>query len=706
MDVYSWTWSLIRKHRDLFSRPVPNTGLNSVPPAWAGQLGHAQNAYAQMGLVSNPQAEQSEDPRLPDIGLHRDYHYQRRGAISLDRPIQLNNQQNPVALTEPGHNGYTNGTGHGPSMVGASQPRPGSSYSSVHANTRHERYPLINSGPSQPSAGPSLAYNGMNNQPTPQVQFRPINYNASYPNFAAAPQAHSLPNYTGHRQLYDTSFYQPGSSSQAFPGITDTRHLWRNPNPGIASAQSSSVPPFVIAHQGSARNAQQPLFGTNSLQPRGTTRSASHIEYAGEALQNGRPVAHGGLPGVAGHYARAPPQTLFSQANTLPRLQPRPDPVSEPSRSSVSMPNFSSAMTGIVINRPETSQQTSRINMPQNPRAPILDPRYLADNLPDYIIRGLFDSPNDAMNGNQRGVQPQGGTRMDVPQNNLASGSTPRHIETSGPGSGPRELIRAAMDGLNGNRRGVQPQNGTRTTPHWTTPMYQSLPNTRDMQSSGVYHRGNVPAYGPIVPFPPQGNDQSRYSSAFTPTATSHPQSSQSYSSQNQNGAQEFRGRTLMRPASIERPPSRVQSERLPQSRHPGGLTPRFPLTDGASQGPAGGSSNPGFSNLSRQLRGSRSSPLLRMSRGQQDDLGFEPSREEGNQAGGGSDDNNEQQNPDNQSHVRYLTSFEYHEDPSLIHQNLQKKRYRAYIPDKYEDFSGDVTLWEIVPEVTGCFWA
>lgn len=706
MDVYSWTWSLIRKHRDLFSRPVPNTGLNSVPPARAGQLGHAQNAYAQMGPVSNTQAEQSGDPRLTDIGLHRDYHYQRRGAISLDRPIQLNNQQNPVALTEPGHNGYANGTGHGPSMVGASQPRPGSSYSSVHTNTRHERYPLINSDPSQVNAGPSLAYNRMNNQPTPQVQFRPINYNASYPNVAAAPQAHSLPNYTGHRQLHDTSFRQPGSSSQAFPGNTDTRHLWRNPNPGIGSAQSNSVPPFVTTHQGGAGSAQQPLFGTNSLQPRGTTRSASHIEYAGEALQNGRPVAHGGLPGVAGHYARAPPQTFFTQANTMPRLQARPDPVSEPSRSSVSMPDLSSAMTGIVINRPEASQQTSRINIPQNPRAPSLDPRLFANHLPDYLVRRLVHSPKNAMNGNQGGVQPQDGIRIDVPQNNLASGSTLRHIETIRLGSGPRELYRVATDVMNGNRHGVQPQNGTRTTPHWTTPMYQSLPNTRDLQSSGVYHRGNVPAYGTAVPFPPQGNDQSRYGSAFTPTATSHLQLSQPYSSQNQNGAQEFRGRTLMRPALNERPPSRVQSERLPQSRHPGGLTPRVPLTDAASLGPAGGISNPGLSNLSRQLQGSRSSPLLRMSRGQQDGLGFESSGEEGNEAGGGSDDNNEQQNPDNQPHVRYLTSIEYHEDPSLIHQNLQKKSCKAYIADKYEDFSGDVTLWEIVPEVTGCSWA
>ena len=370
-----------------------------------------------------------------------------------------------------------------------------------------------------------------------------------------------------------------GSSSQSsamasYTGYQLNTHNSSEPTSTGSSYPSSAVAPFT-SYQFNIHNPPEPTFTGSSSQPRGTIRGASYIQYADEVPQNRVQIAHEGLPGVAGHYARAAPQPFVTQRDRPPHRMGTVDSGSGPYQFAADMPNFSSAMTGVVARRSVASQQRRRTN---------------------------------------------------IPQTYLNSGLAPRHIGTGRLMPTSHNTTGFAMGTQYGTRHEPQPQNSSRMTLHWRTP--PTLPDTQAAPSSGGSPWGFIPPYDPSVPFQFQGNPQSEFSSAFVQTATSHPQPSPVDSNQRRHRAPGTLGSTLGRQNLAQSPPSEIHTGGFlsPTSSN---LAPAVPPADTASCDLTEGPSRLDSPDSSPQRPGIGSFPLCALTYEQQRYLGIQPPDEE-----------------------------------------------------------------------------
>lgn len=111
-------------------------------------------------------------------------------------------------------------------------------------------------------------------------------------------------------------------SRQTRPGVVEANspqlNVYANsPQLGNSGFSPSSFRPDGVYVPPYRRHQQQAARYTEST-PRGVVRNASEIEDLSDIPQSAV-IAHGGLPGVAGHYARAGPASNFTASRNVSR---------------------------------------------------------------------------------------------------------------------------------------------------------------------------------------------------------------------------------------------------------------------------------------------------------------------------------------------------------------------------------------------------
>ncbi|KAF2451264.1 hypothetical protein P171DRAFT_438031 [Karstenula rhodostoma CBS 690.94] len=226
---------------------------------------------------------------------------------------------------------------------------------------------IDNSEPAQPSlASPPNLASAPSLASTPNLASRP---SLARPSLARPTTAPYVSPYSFHLAHSDTSAPQltaESSPQTSQPDTTQDRSrdlgrrdlrshhvrptsflpFSRNPAPRAASATTSYR--SILSQE--AQNTAQPVSSVEMPPPplpRGVRRGASQVEHSLDLPQPGI-TPHGGVPGVAGHYARAAPHSSFTYTGTAAQPSTTPPGASNASQYAThGLPNFTVDTTGM-----------------------------------------------------------------------------------------------------------------------------------------------------------------------------------------------------------------------------------------------------------------------------------------------------------------------------------------------------------------------